>query len=256
MPEVTIHPYCPASVPAVADLQRRDARAWPGARIIPPEMCALSAFEQGANILCACDADGSLVGYAPIYPSPLMVEGGSFLLWTVPKADPEAGDRRDIQDALHRALLGRARVICARAPADGCRIVAQCQAGEVEAIGYLASRGRCHADTVFNRRRDLARPVDRARAPEGIELREWPMRTKRERRRYLRGRNRAMPESPHDEETLARLLETAVWPTGTTVTAFSGSKPLGNVMIYIDPAESERSGRGVAITEDIWVLPK
>jgi ribosomal protein S18 acetylase RimI-like enzyme len=82
------------------------------------------------------------------------------------------------------------------------------------------------------------------------------MRSRPQQRQYLVGLNRSMPGSSSDMETLVAFLETAVWPTGNTVAAFAGDLLVGNVMMYWDPPESERAGKKVGVTEDIWVLPE
>ncbi|MBN1402287.1 MAG: GNAT family N-acetyltransferase [Anaerolineae bacterium] len=256
MTELTVRAYLPSDAQAVFDLQLRYERAYPGAQILPPLIYAQPVYAGGANILCVCGAEGRLLGYAPIYPTPTDSAEGPSLVWTVLKVDPEIQERRDVQDALYAALHARVAEIRAADPPGPARLSAECGDGETEAIAYLEGRGWRREMNAYRMERDLGAPLPEPPAPQRVAIREWDMRAADERRVYLEAIRLALPEAASDAENLHRFLAEVVWRTGTTLAAFAAERLVGNVMIYWDPAEIARTGRKIGITEDIWVLPQ
>ena len=70
--------------------------------MIPAEVYSHRAFEGGRNIRCAFDQQGNLVGYAPMFPQPVL-EGqiaAPHVIWVETKADPGIAEPVVLKDAL------------------------------------------------------------------------------------------------------------------------------------------------------------
>lgn len=256
-PPVVVRSYTPHDGAAVVDLQQRYAAQYPGAMVVGADIYAHPGFAEGCNILCAVDADGTLVGYAPLFPVAVDAAADPAIphrLWAAlkPDADLPAEAAREVADALMERLLTRSAEVAAELPPRRVDLTLECAATEAPAIAYALSRGFIHEASVFAMARDLAEPPPSAPVPVGIAVREWKMASSDERRAYLEARNAAFPESPWTLEGLSYFLRSPHWAVGTTCAAFDGERLVGNVLVYWDPHQA--GARRIGYTEEIFTL--
>lgn len=239
---------------AVAALQSAYTSVYPDATVIPGEVYLSPAFEGGRNVFCAIDECGSLLGYAPLYPV-LMREPSDLphTLWTEIKAHPACDAPNEIRDQLFEQILLRARAVTNELPGHAIHLTFQYFPSETASIEYVLSRGCQYTDSVFAMRRDLSKEIPCLSSANGIVIRPWRMESEVEQQQYVRARNECFPEAPIEVGEWQYFMQSPHWSVGTTFAAFDGDELAGNVAVFWDEAENQRSGKGIGFTEYVFV---
>ena len=235
---------------ALTALQRAYAATYPGVTAPPPAIYAGPGFDGGRHVLCARDASGRLLGYAPLLVPD--VEPEEMILWTAFLVDPEAGSGPDVLEFLHEALLAHATALLGDRSAHRPCLQTEVLPSEELVQRFLRGQGWSESYRIYAMGRDLGQPLIDAPCPSGVRVRLSDLRAEGDAARYLQGRNRCFLADPWSAEGLAHLLRIAVWPSGMGVmTAWADEDLVGAVMLYRDPEEPQR----VSYTEDIFCLP-
>ncbi len=256
MPEITVRNYTSSDAAAIYDLQMRYAEVYPGAAVVPGEVYNHPSFEGGRNIYCALDPQGRLLGYAPVFPQPVLdpQSASPHVIWAEVKADPATENPVAVKDMLWERVLGRAHEIAEALPPRRLELRFEYLPSEAASLEYVRARGAVHYESVFKMGRDLGAPIVELPLPAGIAAAAWKMRTGAERERYLLARNQAFAEAPKDRDGLGYLLDSPLWAEGTSYTAFAGEEVVGSVLVYWDTEDNRRRGQRIGFTEDIFVL--
>ena len=257
MKNITIQPFSTSHMTAIAELQSAYTAVYPDAAVIPGEVYLFPAFEAGRNVFCAVDENGNLEGYAPLYPV-LMRERNSSLphtLWVEVKTNPACEDSNEIKDQLFERLLIRARELTDDYPGHPIYLTFQYFPSESASIAYVLSKGCQYTESVFTMRRDLSTEIPSLLPPQGIVIRCWRMESQAEQQQYVQARNECFPEAPIDVGEWQYFMQSPQWSVGTTLAAFDGNELIGNVAVFWDEPENERSGQKIGFTEYIFVRP-
>ena len=255
--KITIQLFTSFHIPAVVDLQSAYSKSYPEAPIIPGEVYLSPAFE--GNVFCAIDESGKIVGYAPLYP--VLMRDDSNLphtLWAEIKAHPDASRDapNEIKDQLLKRILLRAREVTGEFSGHPIHLTFQYFPSETASVAYVISKGCQHMESVFTMRRDLVREIPSPQAMEGIAIRPWRMESEAEQQEYVDARNECFPETPVELGEWQYFMQSPQWSVGTTFAAFHGDKLVGNVAVFWDEAENQKSGNQTGFTEYIFVRPK
>jgi GNAT superfamily N-acetyltransferase len=200
------------------------------------------------------DESGKVVGYAPLYPVLIRDESQTpHTLWVEVKAHPECEAQKEIKDQLLERVLLRAREVTAEFPGHPVHLTFQYFPSESASIAYVASKGGQHTESVFSMRRDLTKEIPCAQAIEGITIRTWKMESEAEQQAYVEARNECFPETPTSLEEWQYFMQSPHWAAGTSMAAFDGDALVGNVALFWDEAENQKTGRQAGITEYIFV---
>lgn len=252
MQKITIQPFDASHIPAVMELQLAYAAIYPDAPIVPGEVYLSPAFE--GNIFCAKDESGKVVGYAPLYPVLVRDESQTpHTLWVEVKAHPEAEAQNEIKDQLFERILLRAREVTAEVPGHPVHLTFQYFPSETASIAYVTSKECWHTESVFTMRRDLSNEIPSPQAIEGITIHPWRMESEAEQQAYVDGRSECFPEAPVSLGEWQYFMQSPHWAAGTTMAAFDGETLIGNVALFWDEAENQKSGKQVGFTEYIFV---
>lgn len=256
MKKFTIRPLTPLDLPSIAELQKIYSRAYPDAPVIPGEVYLSPGFENGQNVFCAFDENGSLLGYAPLYPV-LIREPSSFphTIWAEIKVPLEEDAAREIKDELFEHLLVRSRELARDFPGHPIRLTFEYLPSETSSIDYVTTRGCRHTESIFIMRRRLSEEISSLPAPEGVRIRPWRMESQPEQQAYVAARNECFPDAPIELGEWQYFMQSPQWSVGTTFAAFYGDQLVGNVAVYWDETENQKSGRKIGFTEYIFVLP-
>jgi len=241
-----------SDLPAIADVQSAYSNVYPDAPVIPGEIYLSPAFE--GNIFCALDEDGKPVGYAPLYP--VLMRDDSKLphtLWVEIKAHPESDAQNEIKDQLFERVLLRSREVTAEFPNHPVHLAFQYFPSETASIVYVTSKGCQHTESVFTMRRDLSQAIPCPQTAEGIVIRPWRMESEAEQRSYVNARSECFPEAPVSLGEWQYFMQSPHWAAGTTMAAFDGDTLVGNVALFWDEAENQKSGKQTGFTEYIFV---
>jgi ribosomal protein S18 acetylase RimI-like enzyme len=257
MKNITIRPMTMTDMNPLVDLQSAYSAVYPDAPVIPGEVYLSPAFEDGHNLFCAVDERGELAGYAPLYPV-LMREPSDLphTLWTEIKVNPACTAANKIKDHLFERILLRAREVTGEFPEHPARLTFQYFPSETASIQYVLSKGCRYTDSVFTMRRDLSQQICAASPTDGIMIRPWRLESEAEQRQYVQARNECFPEAPVGLEEWQYFMQSPQWSVGTTFAAFDGDELAGNVAVFWDDAENQRSGNGIGFTEYIFVCPR
>ena len=257
MKNITIQTFTPSQLQPVMELQSAYTAVYPDAPIIPGEQYLSPAFQGGQNVFCAVDDCGNLVGYAPLYPV-LMREPSSLphTLWTEIKTRPGSEASPAIKDQLLEQVLVRAREVTRDFPGHPIHITFQYFPSETASIEYVLSKGCQYTESVFTMHRDLMQKIPSLLTAEGIVIRPWRMESEAEQRQYVEARNECFPEAPIALADWQYFMNSPYWAVGTTLAAFDGRELAGNVALFWDEAENQKSRRKVGFTEYIFVRPE
>jgi ribosomal protein S18 acetylase RimI-like enzyme len=254
MQKITIQPFDTSHIPAVMEIQSAYSTVYPDAPVVPGEVYLSPAFE--SNIFCAVDETGKVFGYAPVYPV-LMRDDSSLphTLWVEIKAHPDVSQeaQREIKDKLLERILLRAREVTAEFPNHPVHLTFQYFPSENAGITYVASKGCQHTESVFTMRRDLSNEISCPQVIEGITIRSWKMESETEQQAYVHARSECFPEAPVSLGEWQYFMQSPQWVAGTTMAAFDGDTLVGNVALFWDEAENQKSGKQVGFTEYIFV---
>jgi ribosomal protein S18 acetylase RimI-like enzyme len=256
MSGITIRSFTRDDIPAIRATQLKYAAAYPGAAVVPEEAYGAPAFENGRNIFCAVAPDGCLIGFASIYPTPVLA-GAALprVLWTEIKIDPALTWADRYRDLLFERVLGRVSDLAAADPGRSYQLIFQYLPAEAQAIAYIAAKGAVNGESIYRMRRDLARPIPRVPPPAGIDIRPWHMPDEADQLRYVEARNEAFPEEPILLKEWRHFLQSQLWAAGTSIAAFDGEELVGSVTVYWDETEKRHSKRAAGYTENIFVRP-
>ena len=259
MKNITIQPLTSANIAAVIELQSAYAEVYPDAAVIPGEVYLSPAFEGGQNIFCAIDESDKLVGYAPLFPV-LMRDVSSLphTLWVEIKTHPACLSPAEIKDQLFERLLLRAGEVTDEFPGHPVHLTFQYFPSETASIEYVLSKGCRHTESVFTMQRDLSEEIPSlppSRSGE-ITIRPWRMESEAEQQLYVQARNECFPEAPIELGEWQYFMQSPQWSVGTSFAAFDGDELAGNVALFWDPAENQKTGRKIGFTEYIFVLPE
>jgi len=257
MEKIVIRNFKPEDVAQIYSLNKRYSKAFPVSSAVQAEVYNSPEFEGGKNVFCAFNDEGTLVGYAPVYPV-LAAKGSGFsnVLWAEIRVDPGFQDRRQIRDLLFDKMMARTMEIRNSAPVKDIKICFCYFSIEAESIDYLLSKGFKSCEGIYNMARDLSVPVAELPDPEGLEIIEWKMETREEKSKYINAYNIAFPEKPWNVEGLEHFMNSDLWIDGTTITAFYGNDIAGSIMLYWFPDGETEYGKRQGFTENIFVMPQ
>ena len=256
MPKFIIRIFNPEDIPGIMALQQAYQQAYPHASVIPGEVYLSSGFEAGKNICCAFDENGSLLGYAPLFPALTEDPKIPHTLWAEVKVSPQLGSPREVKDGLFARVLDRAAEITHLHPGHRTRLAFQYHPSETPSIAYVLSKGCVYTESVFRLMRDLSGEIPVVPPPSGILVRPWRMESEPEQQAYVQARNEAFPDAPASLADWQFFLGSPVWQEGTHMAAFDGQEVVGYVSVYWDEAISLQAGRKAAYTEYIFVRKK
>lgn len=254
MKNITIQPFSPAHTSAVVELQAAYTSMYPDAPVIPGELYLSPAYDGGQNIFCAFDDHGKLVGYAPAYP--VLMRDGSALphtVWTEIKTHPTCEGSAEVKDRLLECVRLRALEVTKGFPGHPVHLTFQYFPSETSSIEYVLSRGCRQTESVFTMRRDLSKEIPPASPISNIEIRPWRMESETEQQKYVEVRNECFPGAPIALSEWQYFMLSPHWSVGTTIAAFDGDRLVGNVAVFWDEADNEKSGRKIGFTEYIFV---
>jgi ribosomal protein S18 acetylase RimI-like enzyme len=255
MKKITIQPFTASHISAVVELQSAYAEVYPEAPVIPGEAYLSPAFE--GNVFCAIDESGKLMGYAPLYPVLMRDESQSpHTLWTEVKVHPVCDAPNEIKDQLWERILLRAREVTSEFPGHPIHLTFEYLLSETASITYVTSKGCRHTESVFIMRRDLSREIPSMETLGGIEIRPWRMESEAEQQMYVGARNECFPEAPVELGEWQYFMTSPQWSVGTTFAAFHGSELVGNVAVFWDEVENQKSRSRIGFTEYIFVCPQ
>ena len=252
MQKITIQPFDASHIPAVMDIQSAYSAIYPDSPVVPGEVYLSPAFE--GNIFCAVDENGKVVGYAPLYPVLMRDESQTpHTLWVEVKTHPESEAQNETKDLLFERILLRAREVTAEVPGHPVHLTFQYFPSETASIDYVTSRGCKHTESVFTMRRDLLEETPCPQVIDGITIRPWKMESEAEQQVYVDARSECFPEAPVSLGEWQYFLQSPHWASGTTLAAFAGETLIGNVALFWDEAENQKTGKQVGFTEYIFV---
>jgi ribosomal protein S18 acetylase RimI-like enzyme len=176
-------------------------------------------------------------------------------LWTEIKAHPAQEEPNTIKDQLFERILQRARQVTKEYPGHPIHLTFQYFPSEIASIEYVTSKGCRYTDSVFTMQRDLAREIPCVSVSEGIVIRPWRMASEAEQQMYVRGRNECFPEAPIALGDWQYFMKSPQWSVGTSMAAFDGEELVGNVAVFWEEAENQKSGKQIGFTEYIFVRP-
>jgi ribosomal protein S18 acetylase RimI-like enzyme len=176
-------------------------------------------------------------------------------LWTEIKAHPACEAPDEIKDQLFEQILLRAREVTNGFPGHAVHLTFQYFPSETVSIEYVISKGCHHSESVFTMRRDLSQEIGAVSPPDGIVIRPWCMESEAEQQQYVRARNECFPETPVSLGEWQYFMQSPQWSIGTTFAAFEGDELAGNVAVFWDEDENQRSGNRIGFTEYIFVRP-
>lgn len=257
MKNITIKPFSPSYIPAVMELQTAYSALYPDAPVLPGELYLSPAYEDGQNLFCAVDETGKLLAYAPIYPV-LMREPSPLphRLWVEIKAHPACEAQEHIKDQILACLLPRARELTAPYPGHPIHLTFQYFPSETASIAYVLSKGCKYTESVFTMRCDLAREIPMPAPSQDIEICPWRMESEAEQQMYVDARNECFPEAPIALGDWQYFMKSPHWSVGTSFAAFQGDELIGNIAVFWDEAENQKSGKKIGFTEYIFVRPQ
>jgi ribosomal protein S18 acetylase RimI-like enzyme len=258
MSPYSIRTFTTSDVNAVVALQTAYSKMYPDAPVIPGEVYLSPGFEQGQHIFCAFDANENLAGYAPLFPVLMRDESQlPHTLWTEIKTHPDASQDAQlaIKDQLFEQILSRSRELTTPFPGHSVHLTFQYFPSEIASIEYVTSKGCEYTGSVFTTRRDLSLNIPKLSAPAGIDIRPWRMESEAEQQMYVNARNLCFPEAPIELGEWQYFMQSPQWSVGTTMAAFCEDQLVGNVALFWDEAENQKSGNQVGYTEYIFVLP-
>jgi ribosomal protein S18 acetylase RimI-like enzyme len=94
-------------------------------------------------------------------------------------------------------------------------------------------------------------------SPSGeITIRPWRVKSEAEQQLYVQARNECFPEAPIELEEWQYFMQSPQWSVGTSFAAFDGDELVGNIALFWDQAETQKTGRKIGFTEYIFVLPE
>jgi ribosomal protein S18 acetylase RimI-like enzyme len=256
MKNVTLQPLSASHLAAVVELQSVYAGLYPDAPIIPGEVYLSPAFEDGQNVFCALDESGKLLGYAPLYP--VLMRDASNLphtLWAEVKVHPGCDAQNEVKDQLFERILLRAREVTEPFPGHPIHLTFQYFPSEAASVEYVLSKGCRYTESVFTMRRDLTQAILSPSVVEAIDIRPWRMESETEQQTYVRARNECFPEASIELGEWQYFMQSPQWALGTTYAAFDGDELVGNVAVFWDEAENQKTGTKVGFTEYIFVRP-
>jgi ribosomal protein S18 acetylase RimI-like enzyme len=257
MKNITIQPFSASRMAAIVDLQSAYTSVYPDAPVIPGEVYLSPAYENGRNLFCAIDECGELVGYAPLYPVLMREPSGlPHTLWIEIKVHPACDVPDEIKDQLFERILLRARAVTADFPGHPVHLTFQYFPSETASIEYVLSRGCHYTDSVFTMRRDLCQDISSLSPIDGVTIRPWRMESEVEQRQYVQARNECFPEAPVALGEWQYFMQSPHWSVGTTFAAFDGDELAGNIAVFWDEAENQRSAKRIGFTEYIFVRPR
>jgi ribosomal protein S18 acetylase RimI-like enzyme len=247
--QVKIETYKPAFGAALEALQRRYiAAALKGTKFVPKELYQHHpALEEGKNVFCAFGADGALLGYGALIPTP--ADPASSLevpntIWV----DPELSNFGEVQEAVYQRILDKSLAYGEQWQGRRTRVAISYPDGAQEEIAFFAAQGLERFDALLQMARDLGMPAPGLALPDGISVKRWGMETREEKEKYLAAEAAVFPGSPRTLEELEFYVRS--WQGGTAVTAFdAGGDIVGSVMAYW-------YGEWNGVTEDIFVVPQ
>jgi hypothetical protein len=242
MQKFTIQPFDASHILAVAEIQSAYSAIYPDAPIVPGEVYLSPAF--AGNIFCAVDETGKVLGYAPLYPVLILDDSQMpHTLWVEVKTHPETEAQTAIKDLLLESLLLRAREVTSEFPGHPVKLTFQYFPSETASVEYVISKGCQHMESVFTMRRDLSKEIPCAQEIDGITIRPWKMESEAEQQAYVDARSECFPEAPVALGEWQYFMQSPHWAAGTTMAAFDGDTLVGNVALFWDEAENQKSGR-------------
>lgn len=256
MKKITIQTFTSPDIAYVTELQKAYTKVYADAPIIPGEVYLSPGFENGQNVFCAFDAKGNLLGYAPLYP--VLMRDQSDLphtLWTEIKVHPKQEGPNELKDQLFERLLARTRELARDFPEHPIHLTFQYFPSETASIDYVTAKGGQHTESVFTMQRDLVREIQSLPPLEDVQIRPWRMESEAEQLAYVTARNECFPEAPIELAEWQYFMQSPQWSVGTTFAAFHRNQLVGNVTVFWDEADNQKSGRKIGFTEYIFVLP-
>lgn len=257
MPNFQLRTLAPEDLAQIMTLQQAYQAIYADAVVIPAPVYLSGSFEEGKNVLCAFDEQGTLRGYAPLFPN-LILEPNPLphIIWAEVKTDPSLKSPMLLKDRLFAKLKQRAQELARFHPGHAAHLTFQYAPTETGSISYVLSKGCVYTESIFRMSCDLSRALPVLSPPSNIEVRIWHMDTPAEQQAYVQARNQAFPDAPTTLADWQFFTQSPLWQVGTSLTAFDGQNIVGSVAVFWDPAENERTGKRIGNTEYIFVLPK
>jgi ribosomal protein S18 acetylase RimI-like enzyme len=235
----------------VVALQQRVAAVYPESPVRPGELYLGPAFAEGANVFCAWDEAGRLVGLAPLLLNPVVSDDEPYRFWADIKFDPAWAEPAEINEALLARLMERARETMRGQPPNPAELLFQYYPSQQVAIAFVKGKGATPGQMAFEMRRDLSRPLPEVVTPPGVDIRRWKVQTDEDLARYVAALVEVFPDTPMNSvEEWRYFVGSPIWQAGSTITAFAGDEIAGSVATYWDPAAA---GEPSGYTEYIFV---
>ncbi len=255
MEQITVRAYREGDAEAIVALKRPIAEKTAALLHEPGFYIYHPAFAGGANIRCAEDEAGLLIGFATAfaYPTPERPDLPR-QVWVDVRASVEAPAPDSVRDALLAAILARLREV-AQEDAHTLSPYAGGFAEETESLAYYRSRGFTGGWRMHQMRRDLTQPLAETPLAAGVEVRHSRLETEAERDIYLRLHNECFPDFPESRPGLLAILEAPYWRTGTALLACAGDELVGSVLAYWLEGEDQPRRDCIGTVENVFVSP-
>lgn len=216
-------------------IQQEYKQVYPGFQVMPSEVYASAAFEEGQNVFCATHPNGQVLAYAAIFP--IFAAGQSpkaHIFWAELKVSPLVNNLDFIKDSLFNSLLERAAILKNNKPGHGVEMNFQLLPEEIESISYLTDKNALHKESIYTMQRDLSNPIAQIDAPVGIIVRPWKMKGTAELAAYVQARNEAFPEAPIQLDEWVYFMQSEQWARGSNIAAFDGEQLAACMTVYPD----------------------
>jgi RimJ/RimL family protein N-acetyltransferase len=250
----TVRNFISADIPEIYRIQQEYKQVYPGFQIMPPQVYASPAFQEGQNVFCVIHPNGQVLGYAAIYP--IYATGNNskpHIFWAEMKASPLVNNLGFIKDSLLNSLLERSAILKNNAPERPAVVNFQLLPEEIECIAFLQDRQALHKESIYTMQRDLDSPIAQIAAPPGIIIRPWKMESIAEQAAYVQARNEAFPDTPIQLDEWVYFMQSQQWASGTNIAAFDGDQLAACMTVYPDNFDQAQVGYSEYIfTRPAW----
>jgi len=252
MHKYQISNFVPGDIQKIRALRQAYLMLYPGSMLKPPEVLLFPGFENGKNVICVFDENGSLLGYAPLYPRVPESTGLPVTIWALIVVDPALKDTQ-VQETLWEQMLLRVGNIMSNYPRQKCRIIFEYTPDESGSIDFVLSKGCMYSESHYDMQRELSGEIIAVPLPLGLQIHYSRLETEAEQLAYLATKNRAFPEALMDMAELRFFIKNVLGNNGTTVNACLDQQLIGSISGYWLDEEISKTGVKAGYTEEIFV---
>jgi ribosomal protein S18 acetylase RimI-like enzyme len=244
--------FTPADIPQINALRQAYLKVYAQATVALGESYLYPGIGS-ENVICAFGEDGSLNGYAGLYPRLAVAEKVPHAVWADVKVSPALASPIPLKDVLFEWVVNRSRNVTRAFPGHETRLSFQYHISETASIEYVKSKGCDYVESGFLMRCDLSRELAISPVPVNIGVRLSQMDDVTEQQAYVAARNEALPASITTLADWQYFLRTLTGRTGKVVTAYDSRQLIGSVTVYSDEAVNRQFGKAMGITDNVFI---